>query len=66
MKLYKLDDIIDALNSTPDIKGNGYTEFHDKLMALEPAATIRDCHGCMGPSYNPRDCENCEKIKVVE
>lgn len=66
MNLYKLDDIMDALNSTPDIKGIAYKEFHDKLMALKPAAVIRDCNGCMGPSYNPRDCESCEKVKVAE
>ena len=64
MKLYDMDDIMEALNSTPDIKGIGYQEFHDKLMALRPAAVIRDCDGCMGASFG--DCETCEKIKETK
>lgn len=25
-----------------------------------------DCYGCMGPSYDPRDCEDCPKLKEKE
>lgn len=66
MKLYKEEDIMDAINSVPDIKGIAYIELEEALQNLKPAAVIRDCNGCMGPSYNPRGCEECEKIIITE
>lgn len=59
MKVYKMEDVMDALNSVPDIKGHAYVELEEKLQNLTPAAEINDCRGCMGASYDPRDCEEC-------
>ncbi len=60
MKLYTMEDIIETLISVPDIKGAPYIELEEKLMTLKPAMIIPECGGCMGPSYNPRDCEECK------
>lgn len=60
MKLYTMEDIIETLISVPDIKGAPYIELEEKLLELKPAMIIPECGGCMGPSYNPRDCEKCK------
>lgn len=60
MKLYAMEDIIETLISVPDIKGAPYIELEEKLLELKPAMIIPECGGCMGPSYNPRDCEECK------
>ena len=65
MKLYREDDIMDALNSVPDIKGQAYVELEEKLQELEPAAVIRECYGCMGASYNPKDCAGCNPGEIT-
>lgn len=61
MKLYKMEDIIETLISVPDIKGAPYIELEEKLLDLKPAMIIPECGGCMGASYNPRDCEECNR-----
>lgn len=61
MKLYTMEDIIETLISVPDIKGAPYIELEEKLLELKPAMIIPECGGCMGPSYNPRDCEECDR-----
>lgn len=61
MKLYAMEDIIETLISVPDIKGAPYIELEEKLLELKPAMIIPECGGCMGASYNPRDCEECER-----
>ena len=65
MKLYKMEDIMDALDSTEEIRGYAYTALQDKLNELEPAAVIRECDGCMGASYNYKDCEECRPGEVI-
>ena len=55
------EKILGAFHTETIRKGSSmfsYSEIRDVLNRLDKQEA---CLGCMGPSYNSRDCEDCKK-----
>lgn len=64
--LVSKESVIQAIDAVTEIRGTAYVELAKRVEDLPYRVVVRNCYGCMGAAYNPRDCESCKEVVFNE